>query len=152
MKSTIPARVHQPCDEGSLNGRTITGAFRMTRARGRRGYLLAFEYQRPRTDFFQNILVWQKGSLRAPVQIKVQRRSPVFRASMKSKLRQSAPKRPRLPAVAYCQGTLLRNEIEARDAGKLEAATDYAESVIAHRHGSGEVAAKIQAHVIVAVV
>ena len=45
----------------------------------------------------------------------------------------------------------LRNEIEDRDAGKLEAATDYAESVIADRHGRGEVAAKIQAHVIVAV-
>jgi hypothetical protein len=61
--------------------------------------------------------------------------------------------RPRraFPAVAYCQGTLLRNEIEARDAGKLKAATDYAESAIADRHGNGEVAAKIQAHVIVAV-
>ena len=59
---------------------------------------------------------------------------------------------PRIPAVAYCQGTVLRNEIEARDAGGLEAATDYAASAIAERHGSGEVAAKIQAHVIVAVV
>jgi len=57
---------------------------------------------------------------------------------------------PRIPAVAYCQGTVLRTEIEARDAGKLEFATDYAASAIADRHGSGEVAAKIQAHVIVA--
>jgi ubiquinone/menaquinone biosynthesis C-methylase UbiE len=57
---------------------------------------------------------------------------------------------PRLAAVAYCQGTLLRNEIESRDPGKLEAATDYAASAIAHKHGSGEVAAKIQAHVIMA--
>jgi ubiquinone/menaquinone biosynthesis C-methylase UbiE len=65
---------------------------------------------------------------------------------------QSRASSPRIPAVAYCQGTPLRNEIEARDAGKLEAATDYAASVIADRHGSGEVAAKIQAHVIVAVV
>ena len=56
----------------------------------------------------------------------------------------------RHPAVAYCQGTPLRNEIEARDAGKLEAATNYAASKLASRHGSGEVAAKIQAHVIVA--
>jgi hypothetical protein len=53
-------------------------------------------------------------------------------------------------AVAYCQGTPLRNEIVARDAAKLEAATDHAASKIANRHGSGEVAAKIQAHVIVA--
>jgi hypothetical protein len=55
-------------------------------------------------------------------------------------------------AVAYCQGTPLRNEIEARAAGKLEPAIDYVASVIANRHGCGEVAAKIQAHVIMAVV
>ena len=65
---------------------------------------------------------------------------------------QSRASSPRFPAVAYCQGTLLRNEIEARDAGKLESVTDYAESAIAGRHGSGEVAAKIQAHVILAMV
>jgi ubiquinone/menaquinone biosynthesis C-methylase UbiE len=59
---------------------------------------------------------------------------------------------PRIPAVAYCQGTLLRNEIEARGPGKLESATDYAASAIAARHGSGEVAAKIQAHIILAAV
>ncbi len=58
----------------------------------------------------------------------------------------------RIPAVAYCQGTLLRNEIEARAPGKLEDATDEATSVIAARHGSGEVAAKISAHVILAAV
>src|SRR6185437_7370788 len=65
---------------------------------------------------------------------------------------QSRASSPHIPAVAYCQGTPLRNEIEARDAGKLEAGTDYAAAAIANRHGSGEVAAKIQAHVIVAVV
>ena len=64
---------------------------------------------------------------------------------------QSRASSPRHPAVAYCQGTPLRNEIEARDADKLEAATNYAASKIANRHGSAEVAAKIQAHVIVAV-
>jgi ubiquinone/menaquinone biosynthesis C-methylase UbiE len=58
----------------------------------------------------------------------------------------------RLPAVAYCQGTVLRSEIEARDAGKLEAATNAAASAIADKHGNGAVAAKIQAHVIVAAV
>ena len=57
---------------------------------------------------------------------------------------------PRHPAVAYCQGTPLRNEIEARDAGKLDAATQYAASRIANRYGSGEVVAKIQAHIVVA--
>ena len=63
---------------------------------------------------------------------------------------QSRASSPRVPAVAYCQGTPLRSEIEARDAGALEAATDHAAAAIARRHGSGEVAAKIQAHVIVA--
>jgi ubiquinone/menaquinone biosynthesis C-methylase UbiE len=57
---------------------------------------------------------------------------------------------PRHPAVAYCQGTPLRNEIEARNAGKLEAATEYAASRIANKYGSGEVVAKIQAHIVVA--
>lgn len=56
----------------------------------------------------------------------------------------------RHPATAYCQGTPLRNEIEARDATLLAHATDTAAKTIAGRHGAGEVAAKIQAHVIVA--
>jgi len=43
-------------------------------------------------------------------------------------------------------------EIEAREAGTLEAATDYVASAIADKHGRGDVAAKIQAHVIAAVV
>ena len=73
------------------------------------------------------------------------------RVTIETTAKQSRASSPRIPAVAYCQGTRLRNEIEARDAGKLEAATDYAESAIADRHGRGEVAAKIQAHVIVAV-
>ena len=64
---------------------------------------------------------------------------------------QSRASSARHVAVAYCQGTPLRNEIEARGAGRLEAATHHAASRIAERHGSGKVAAKIQAHVIVAV-
>ncbi|QBC32679.1 class I SAM-dependent methyltransferase [Pandoraea sp. XY-2] len=54
-------------------------------------------------------------------------------------------------ATAYCLGTPLRNEIEARDPGLLELATDRATAAIAQRHGDGPVAGKIQAHVIVAV-
>jgi ubiquinone/menaquinone biosynthesis C-methylase UbiE len=57
---------------------------------------------------------------------------------------------PRHVALAYCQGTPLRNEIEARTTATLEAATDHAAAAIARRHGNGEVAAKIQAHVITA--
>ncbi|HVV61603.1 MAG TPA: methyltransferase domain-containing protein [Pseudolabrys sp.] len=74
------------------------------------------------------------------------------RVTIETIAEQSRASSPRIPAVAYCQGTLLRNEIEAREAGKLQAATDYAESVIARKHGRGDVAAKIQAHVIVAAV
>jgi len=53
-------------------------------------------------------------------------------------------------AIAYCQGTLLRNEIEARDASLLQLATDRATEAMEKRHGNGPVAGKIQAHVIVA--
>jgi ubiquinone/menaquinone biosynthesis C-methylase UbiE len=74
------------------------------------------------------------------------------RVTIETVAAQSRAATPRLPAVAYCQGTLLRNEIVARDAEKLDFATDYATSVIAAKHGSGAVSAKIQAHVIVAAV
>jgi ubiquinone/menaquinone biosynthesis C-methylase UbiE len=70
--------------------------------------------------------------------------------TIETRAEQSRAPSPRLPAVAYCQGTLLRTEIEAREAGKLQSATDYVEAAIAQRHGTREVAAKIQAHVIVA--
>ncbi len=53
-------------------------------------------------------------------------------------------------ALAYCQGTPLRNEIEARGEGRLEAATEHAASLIATRRGSGKISAKIQAHVVLA--
>ncbi len=74
------------------------------------------------------------------------------RVTIETRAAQSRALSPRLPAVAYCQGTLLRNEIEARKAGSLQAATDHAEAAITERHGSGAVAAKIQAHVILAAV
>jgi hypothetical protein len=73
------------------------------------------------------------------------------RVEIETRAEQSRASSPRHPAIAYCKGTPLRNEIEARDAGKLEAATDYAASMITNKHGSGEVAAKIQAHVIMAI-
>ncbi|WP_322044334.1 class I SAM-dependent methyltransferase [Paraburkholderia sp. J67] len=53
-------------------------------------------------------------------------------------------------AAAYCLGTPLRNEIEARDANLLQLAMDRATQAIARRHGEGPVTGKIQAHVIVA--
>jgi SAM-dependent methyltransferase len=55
---------------------------------------------------------------------------------------------PRIPAVAYCQGTPWRNEIEARNASRLGEATDAAEQALARRFGAGAVEGKIQAHVV----
>ena len=54
----------------------------------------------------------------------------------------------RVPAVAYCQGTPLRNEIEARNAARLGEATDAATKAMARRFGDGAVDGKIQAHVV----
>ncbi len=54
----------------------------------------------------------------------------------------------RVPAVAFCQGTPLRNEIEARNAARLGEATDTAAQAIARRFGDGAVDGKIQAHVV----
>lgn len=55
---------------------------------------------------------------------------------------------PRVPAIAYCHGTPLRNEIETRDKLRLDQATDVAGEAIARRFGYGSVDGKIQAHVV----
>lgn len=55
----------------------------------------------------------------------------------------------RVPALAYCQGTPLRNEIEQRDASRLDEATDAAERAVEERFGPGPIDAKIQAHIVV---
>jgi hypothetical protein len=60
----------------------------------------------------------------------------------------SAPT-PRHPAIAYCQGTPLRNEIEARNGTLLEDVTDRAAQTIAARFGDGVVEGRIQAHIVV---
>lgn len=54
----------------------------------------------------------------------------------------------RLPALAYCQSTPLRNEIEARDPHRLAEATDIATAAIERRFGPGVVDGKIQARVV----
>ncbi len=51
-------------------------------------------------------------------------------------------------AVAYCQGTPLRGEIVARDAARLDEATQTSAKAIAERFGPGPVDAKMQAHVV----
>jgi ubiquinone/menaquinone biosynthesis C-methylase UbiE len=54
------------------------------------------------------------------------------------------------PAIAYCQGTPLRNEIEARHAGGLNEATKTAAEALARRFGNGPIEGRISAHVITA--
>jgi hypothetical protein len=53
-----------------------------------------------------------------------------------------------IPALAYCQGTPLRNEIETRDASRLDEATDIAAGALAKKFGRGAVEGKIQAHIV----
>jgi hypothetical protein len=55
---------------------------------------------------------------------------------------------PRAPAVAYCQGTPLRGEIETRGAPGLEAATQAAARALARRFGDGPIEGRIRALVI----
>jgi hypothetical protein len=57
---------------------------------------------------------------------------------------------PREAAVAYCQGTPLRNEIEERDAARLEEATDRAAKALSRRFGEGPVEGRIRALVFTA--
>jgi SAM-dependent methyltransferase len=57
---------------------------------------------------------------------------------------------PREAAVAYCQGTPLRNEIEARDPAGLEAATKRAAEALEGRFGPGRVDGRIRAIVFMA--
>lgn len=51
-------------------------------------------------------------------------------------------------AVALCQGSPLRGEIEAREPGGLAAATDQVEAAIRQQFGQGPVDAQMQAHIV----
>jgi ubiquinone/menaquinone biosynthesis C-methylase UbiE len=62
--------------------------------------------------------------------------------------RRSRAPSPRHPAIAYCQGTPWRNEIEARDPARLGEATDVAAKALAGRFGTGAVDGKIRAHIV----
>ena len=61
--------------------------------------------------------------------------------------RSKAPS-PHVAAVAYCQGTPWKNEIEARGAPGLEEATNQAADALALRFGTGAVDGRIRALVI----
>ena len=52
-------------------------------------------------------------------------------------------------AIAYVQGTPLRNEVEARDPARLVEATETAARALTQAFGSGPIDAGIQAHVVV---
>lgn len=54
----------------------------------------------------------------------------------------------RIPALAFCQGTPLRSEIEARGASRLDEATEAAAEAIARRFGRGAVDGGTQALVV----
>jgi ubiquinone/menaquinone biosynthesis C-methylase UbiE len=54
-------------------------------------------------------------------------------------------------AIAYCQGTPLRNEIEARDASRLEEATQIAAHELARCFGNGPIEGRVRAQVFAAI-
>ncbi|HET7884974.1 MAG TPA: methyltransferase domain-containing protein [Bradyrhizobium sp.] len=57
---------------------------------------------------------------------------------------------PRDAAIAYCQGSPLRNEIIARDATRLEEATQRTAEALARRFGTGAIEGRIRAIVFTA--
>ncbi len=54
----------------------------------------------------------------------------------------------RIPAIAYCQGTPLRNEIEAVGPNALSGATDVCTAAMTEKFGPGPINGKIQAHIV----
>jgi ubiquinone/menaquinone biosynthesis C-methylase UbiE len=52
------------------------------------------------------------------------------------------------PAIAYCQGTPLRNEIQVRGTSYLEDATKRAAEALTNRFGAGEIEGRIRAFAI----
>jgi SAM-dependent methyltransferase len=71
-----------------------------------------------------------------------------YPAEFVTKAEQSRAASADIPARAYCEGTVLRNEIEAREPGGLARATAQATEAIRRRFGSGAVEAKVQAHIV----
>ncbi|HEU4652574.1 MAG TPA: class I SAM-dependent methyltransferase [Steroidobacteraceae bacterium] len=69
-------------------------------------------------------------------------------ASFETVTKISRAESARVVANALCQGTPLRNEIEARDASKLQDASQAAEEALVTRFGAGAIEGKIQAIVV----
>jgi SAM-dependent methyltransferase len=76
------------------------------------------------------------------------RRGGFARVSLVTVEKTSTAPTPHHAAVAYCQGTPLRNEIEARDASLLPLVIERAALAISQRHGPGPVSGKIRAHIV----
>jgi SAM-dependent methyltransferase len=55
---------------------------------------------------------------------------------------------PRHPAIGFCQGSPLRNQIDARDPSRLTDVVEAATAAVAKRFGDGAIEGGIQAHVI----
>lgn len=55
---------------------------------------------------------------------------------------------PEVPAIAYCQGTPLRNEILARDSSALEKATEMATEALRSRFGQESIDGKISGAIV----
>jgi SAM-dependent methyltransferase len=72
------------------------------------------------------------------------------RIAVETVSRRSRAHTPRDPAIGFCQGTPLRNEIEARAPDRLGEATDASAAALAARFGSGPIEGKIQAHIVTA--
>ncbi len=70
------------------------------------------------------------------------------RVTVETVERRSRAPSHRDPAIGYCQGTPLRNEIEARAADRLTEATEAAAAAVAARFGTGPIDAKMAAYVI----
>ena len=68
--------------------------------------------------------------------------------SIETLVRRSRAASAEIAATAYCQGTPLRNEIEARDASALSRATAVCAESLARRFGAGPIDGKIQAHIV----
>ena len=71
-------------------------------------------------------------------------RPPIF-TTLAAKSRATSPS---IPAIAYCQGTVLRSEIETRNSSGLVQATNAAMAEISKRFGDDTVEGKTQAHII----
>ena len=73
--------------------------------------------------------------------------SPASVDALEARSRASSPE---VPAIAFCQGSPLRDEIEARDPSRLAEATALAAAAIEQRFGSSDLDAKIRGYVITA--